>query len=208
MIKYGMILILFLSGCADPSITQKRDILLKRTPTDYVEYSGNKPLSINLIRGELISNGWENQDFLNKLSEKCYDLSYYDSGECALVFYNDELKNKKRDRDYDNCSKSIECSKDRETTNAINELNSKYRIAMARNRYSQEALDAEIRGMCKAVGVGQRRGLTREDIANHINQVPGVSPENRYYLRDIADSCWILSKNGIKDGATEIRSIY
>ncbi|MFJ5338373.1 hypothetical protein ACIPSD_04575 [Pectobacterium sp. CHL-2024] len=208
MIKYGMVLILLLSGCAEPSITQKRDILLKRAPSDYFEYNGNKPLSINLIRSELVSNGWENQDFLNNLSKKCYGLSYSNSGECTIDFYNEELKNKKRDRDYDTCSKSVECSKERETNNAINELNSKYYIAMARNRYTQSALDFEIREMCKAVGVGQRRGLTREDISNHINQVPGVSPENRYYLRDIADSCWILSKNGIKDGATRIKNTY
>lgn len=210
MFKSGwLVLILFiLSGCADPSVTEQRDILLKRAPSGYGEPNSKKPLSINLIRGELMANGWETQEFLNRLSKECFDLSYSQSGLCTLNLYNEQLKDNKYKRDYDNCSKNQECAKERETTNAVNALNSKYYIAMARNRYDQAALDREIREMCKAVGVGQRRWISRDQVSEVINQAPGVSPENRAYLRDIADACWVLSKNGIQDGASKIQNVY
>ncbi|MEB1007764.1 hypothetical protein VC862_24605 [Citrobacter braakii] len=210
MFKSGwLVLILFiLSGCADPSVTEQRDILLKRAPSGYGEPNSKKPLSINLIRGELMANGWETQEFLNRLSKECFDLSYSQSGLCTLNLYNEQLKDNKYKRDYDNCSKNQECAKERETTNAVNALNSKYYIAMARNRYDQATLDREIREMCKAVGIGQRRGISRDQVSEVINQAPGISPENRAYLRDIADACWVLSKNGIQDGASKIQNVY
>ncbi|WP_370622321.1 hypothetical protein NMD09_18190 [Citrobacter portucalensis] len=210
MFKSGwLVLILFiLSGCADPSVTEKRDILLKRAPSGYAEPVSKKPVSINLIRGEMIANGWETPEFLNELASECFDLSYSNSGFCTLNLYNETLKDNKYKREYDNCSKSPECTKDRETTDAINELNSKYYIAMARNRYDQAALDREIREMCKAIGIGQRRGISRDQVSEAINKAPGVSPENRAYLRDIADACWVLSKNGVQDGASKIQNAY
>lgn len=85
MFKSGwLVLILFiLSGCADPSVTEQRDILLKRAPSGYGEPNSKKPLSINLIRGELMANGWETQEFLHRLSKECFGLSYSQSGLCT-----------------------------------------------------------------------------------------------------------------------------
>ncbi|HDL7332079.1 TPA: hypothetical protein PXN50_001873 [Yersinia enterocolitica] len=205
---FFLIASILLSGCAEPPLSQKRDFLIKMAPSIYNPMGASIPVDINTVRGEMVANGWETDDFLKRLSDKCYDLSYAASGSCALDFYYDELKEKKEEKEDVLCSKNSACIKDRETKSAIHDLNHIYYLVMARNQYDQAEFDLTIRQLCKAAGVGQRRGIPLRQIEDDVNQQPGLSPEIRGQLRDVSVSCWVLSKNGVLDGATEIKNIY
>lgn len=199
---------LVLVGCADPSIQKQRDILVSRAPSDFAVNGSNTPVSMNDIRSQLVSNGWETSDFLKRLTDKCYHLSYYKSGSCALDFYYSELVDRKKEQDNAICEKDESCVKERNIINASKELNSTYYLVMARNPYDQSEFDLNIRSLCKAAGVGQRRGVSLEQIKSDVEQQPGMSPEVRGQFRDVAVNCWILSKNGVVDGTTQIKNIF
>ena len=92
--------------------------------------------------------------------------------------------------------------------NESNEINIVYYLVMARNKYDQAEFDLYIRNLCRAAGIGQRRGISLEQMLNDVNQEPGLSPEVRSQFADVARSCWILSKNGIDDATTTIRNAY
>ncbi|MGP8937422.1 hypothetical protein [Enterobacter soli] len=197
-----------LVGCADPSIQKQRDILVSRAPLDFAVNGSNIPVNMKDIRGQLVSNGWETNDFVKRLTDKCYHLSYYNSGSCALDFYYDELVKRKKEQSEAICEKDEKCVKERNVINASRELNATYYLVMARNPYDQSEFDFNIRSLCKAAGIGQRRGISLEQIKSDVEQQPGMSPEVRGQFRDIAINCWVLSKNGVIDGTTEIKNIY
>lgn len=156
----------------------------------------------------MVSNGWETSDFLKRLTDKCYHLSYYKSGACALDFYYSELVERKKEQSNAICDKDEKCVKERNVINASNKLNSTYYLVMARNPYDQSEFDLNIRSLCKAAGIGQRRGISLEQIKSDVEQQPGMSPEVRGQFRDVAVNCWILSENGVIDGTTKIKNIY
>lgn len=208
-ILYGVILsCLVLSGCADPSIQKQRDILVSRAPSDYSVSGSKTPVSMTDLRNKLVSNGWETDDFIKRLTNKCYHLSYYNSGSCALDFYYGELVERTREKSDALCDKDENCIRERNILNAARDLNTTYYSVMARNPYDQSEFDLNIRTLCKAAGIGQRRGIELEQIRSDVEQQPGMSPEIRGQFRDIAVACWILSKNGITDGTTKIKNIY
>ncbi|MFZ5326642.1 hypothetical protein [Enterobacter asburiae] len=197
-----------LVGCADPSMQKQRDILVSRAPSDLAVNGSNIPVSMNDVRSQLVSNGWETNDFIKRLTDKCYHLSYYNSGSCALDFYYGELVERKKEQSNAICERDEQCVKDRNVINASRDLNSTYYLIMARNPYDQSEFDLNIRSLCKAAGVGQRRGISLEQIKSDVEQQPGMSPEVRGQFRDVAVNCWILSKNGVTDGTTKIKNIY
>ncbi|EFK2028468.1 hypothetical protein A8630_002411 [Escherichia coli] len=200
--------ILFLSGCADPSIQKQRDVLIARAPSDFTVRGSNIPVRISDIRGQLVSNGWETDDFVKRLTDKCYHLSYAKSGGCALDYYYSELLKRTGERNDAICNKDEKCIKEKNIIKTANELNTTYYFVMARNPYDQSELDFNIRALCKAAGIGQRRGISIEQIREDVEQQPGLSPEIRGQFRDIAVACWKLSEYGINDGAKEIKNIY
>lgn len=208
----GLLCIFFscmvLVGCADPSIQKQKDILVSRAPSDFSVNGSKIPVSINDIRSQLVSNGWETNDFLKRLTDKCYHLSYYKSGSCALDFYYNELVERKKDQSDALCEKDEKCVKEKNIINASKDLNSTYYLVMARNPYDQSEFDLNIRTLCKAAGIGQRRGISLEQIKLDVEQQPGMSPEVRGQFRDVAVNCWILSKNGVVDGTTQIKNVY
>lgn len=197
-----------LFGCADPSIQKQRDILVSRAPLDFSVNGSNIPVSMNDIRSQLVSNGWETNDFIKRLTDKCYHLSYSKSGSCALDFYYGELVKRTSEKNNAICDRDENCIKEKNVLSASKDLNTTYYFVMARNPYDQAEFDLNIRALCKAAGVGQRRGISLEQIRSDVDQQPGLSPEVRGQFRDIAVACWKLSKNGIADGTKEIKNIY
>ncbi|EKN4037568.1 hypothetical protein [Yersinia enterocolitica] len=208
IVSYVLALTFFLSGCGTVSyqkakdqssattLQEKRDVLIKWMPS----HNGQQQ-NFPKIRGELLRYNGEDSEFLRNLINECYNSG---NDECAYDFYVKELNNKKDEF----CSKNPDCAKDRETSQAINDLNRTYYLVMARNQYDQAEFDLTIRQLCKAAGVGQRRGIPLSQIEDDVNQQPGLSPEIRGQLRDVSVSCWVLSKNGVLDGTTEIKNIY
>lgn len=207
-----MILVLtisfFLAGCGTnaykksrdfssaETLQEKRDALIKWMPS----YNGQLQ-NFPKIRNELIGLNGENEAFLNGLVLTCFNSK---DESCTYDYYSkevDRLNNQK-------CDKDVSCVRRREVMNASNELNSVYYLVMARNKYDQAEFDLYIRNLCRAAGIGQRRGISLEQMLNDVNQEPGLSPEVRSQFADVARSCWILSKNGIDDATTTIRNAY
>lgn len=197
-----------LIGCAEPSIQKQRDILVSRAPSDLAVNGSNIPVRMNDVRSQLVSNGWETNDFLKRLTDKCYHLSYNKSGSCALDFYYGELVERKKQQSNAICEKDEQCVKEKNIVKASMALNDTYYFIMARNPYDQSEFDLNIRTLCKAAGVGQRRGISLEQIQSDVEKQPGLSPEVRGQFRDVAVNCWILSKNGVVDGTTKIKNIF
>ncbi|WP_308537666.1 hypothetical protein [uncultured Kluyvera sp.] len=197
-----------LVGCANPSIQKQRDILVSRAPSDYAVNGSTTPVRMNDIREQLVSNGWETNDFIKRLTDKCYHLSYYDSGSCALDYYYGELLTRKSEKQSAACDKNEECVRNRNVDSASQSLNATYYLVMARNQYDQSWFDLNIRSLCKSAGIAQRNGISLDRIKYDVEQQPGLSPEVRGQFRDVAAACWVLSKNGIQDGTTTIKNIY
>lgn len=200
---YVSVLCFFISACSAPTIQQKRDSLLENASVNPYSSTGSQDKSIYDTRAKLIQYGGETPEFLKKLTDKCYGLPY-ESGQCAINVYSDELKTKQDEA----CDKESSCVIERETKSAIDNLNQQYYFVMARNQYDQAEFDLNIRALCKAAGIGQRGGISLMQVEYDVNQEPGLSPEVRGQFREIAMSCWTLSKNGIADGTTKIKNIY
>lgn len=208
IVGYVLALSFFLSGCGTVSyqkakdqssattLQEKRDVLIKWMP-----FHNGQQQNFPQIRNELLRYNGENNDFLTRLISKCYSSG---NDECAYDFYINELSDKKDEV----CSRDKACVKDREINQGINDLNRTYYLVMARNQYDQAEFDFNIRALCKAAGVGQRGGIPLRQIEEDVNQQPGLPPEVRGQFRDIAMSCWTLSKNGITDGTTQIKNVY
>ena len=209
-LKFVVVLSVLLSlvGCASKTIQQKRDILLNRAPQGYTSRDSGAPVNITELRNKLLSAGGEDDAFLRKLSEVCYEAPYFESGKCTLGFYLDEVEKIERQKREESCKKDISCSKDMEIFQAAQELNRVYYLVMARNPYDQSELDLNLRSLCRAAGVGQRGGIPLDQIRADVEQQPGLSPEIRGQFRDVAISCWKLSKNGVPDGTIKIKNLY
>lgn len=203
-----IMLCLLISGCADPSVYKQRDILVSRAPSNYALRGSSIPVNMADIRGQLVSNGWETDDFIKRLTTKCYQLSYLQSGSCALDFYYGELVKRKSEQSDALCDKNEKCVEERNIYNATRNLNSTYYVVMARNPYDQSEFDLNLRSLCRAAGVAQRRGITLSQIESDIGQQPGLSPEVRGQFKGVAEACWILSENGVADGTTKIKNLY
>ncbi|MBZ6567090.1 hypothetical protein FMJ68_00030 [Klebsiella grimontii] len=198
----------FLAGCGTnvykksrdfasaETLQEKRDALIKWMPS----YNGQLQ-NFPKIRNELISLNGENETFINGLVLTCFNSK---DENCTYDYY---VKEVSRLNDL-KCDKDVACVRDREVMNASDELNRVYYLVMARNQYNQGEFDLYIRNLCRAAGIGQRRGVSLGQMLNDVNQEPGLSPEVRSQFSDVARSCWVLSKNGIDDATTTIRNAY
>ncbi|TCW09236.1 hypothetical protein EDF73_11010 [Raoultella sp. BIGb0138] len=108
----------------------------------------------------------------------------------------------------DECQASKECMNKREVDAASYTLNSIYYSLMAQNPYLQADYDAAVRRMCRSAGEAQRNGVSREQMQKNIDLVEGIAPGVRYQIKQVAESCWKMSKYGVPDGTTQIRSMY
>ncbi|EPJ0509253.1 hypothetical protein ACTBNK_005545 [Klebsiella variicola] len=106
------------------------------------------------------------------------------------------------------CQASKECMGKREIEAASYSLNSIYYSLMAQYPYQQADYDAGIRIMCRSAGKTQRNGVSLERMKENINLAEGIGPEMRYQMIKVAEACWKLSKYGVPDGTTQIRSMY
>lgn len=205
-IIFLLFLSVMLTGCATSeyqkrsdfesafTLQQKRDVLIKWMPFIYAK-------EFTQIRQDLIKLNGESDRFLTGLVTQCYTSGYEN---CTYDYYIRALEQANNEQ----CDKDLNCVKQRDISQATDLLNKTYYLVMARNKYDQSEFDLNIRYLCKAAGVGQRRGISLEQIKSDVEQQPGMSPEVRGQFRDIAVSCWILSKNGINDGTTKIKNIY
>ncbi|MEX0557270.1 hypothetical protein D3C80_25480 [compost metagenome] len=89
-------------------------------------------------------------------------------------------------------------------TAGVNELSGRCHAFV----YQQADYDAGVRIMCRSAGKTQRNGVPLERMKENINLAEGIGPEMRYQMVKVAEACWTLSKNGIPDGTTQIRSMY
>lgn len=176
------------------TLQQKRDVLIKWIPFTYAK-------EFPPIRQELIQKTGENEMFLTGLVAQCYTSGY---DKCAYDYYIRAIEQ----ADDEQCDKTTSCVKQRDISRATNQLNSTYYLVMARNQYDQSWFDLNLRTLCKSAGIAQRNGISLDKIKYDVEQQPGLSPEVRGQFRDVAVSCWVLSKNGIQDGTTTIKNIY
>ncbi|CAH3642663.1 TPA: hypothetical protein I8622_005299 [Klebsiella oxytoca] len=106
------------------------------------------------------------------------------------------------------CQASKECMAKREIDAASYTLNNVYYSLMARYPYQQADSDAGVRHMCRVAGAAQREGVTLEFMKQHISLTEGIGPEMRYQIIQVAEACWKMSKYGVPDGTTQIKSMY
>ncbi|HDO7134436.1 hypothetical protein [Klebsiella pneumoniae] len=106
------------------------------------------------------------------------------------------------------CQASKECMAKREIDAAAYTLNNVYYSLMARYPYQQADSDAGVRRMCRAAGEAERSGVSLELMKKNISLTEGIGPEMRYQIIQVAEACWKMSKYGVPDGTTQIKSVY
>ncbi|EKA8127146.1 TPA: hypothetical protein OUG30_000600 [Klebsiella pneumoniae] len=145
----------------------------------------------------------DNACYFNRYNDLLHDLMYQRQIETQKK-ENEEFARKKETE----CQASKECMAKREIDAASYTLNNVYYSLMARYPYQQADSDAGVRHMCRVAGAAQREGVTLEFMKQHISLTEGIGPEMRYQIIQVAEACWKMSKYGIADGTTQIKSMY
>ncbi|WP_177331975.1 hypothetical protein [Klebsiella michiganensis] len=145
----------------------------------------------------------DNKCYFNRYNDLFHDLMYQRQIEQQKK-ENEELAKQKEAE----CQANKECMAKREIDSASYTLNNVYYSVMARYPYQQADSDAGVRHMCRVAGAAQRDGVTLEFMKQHISLTEGIGPEMRYQIIQVAEACWKMSKYGIADGTTQIKSMY
>ncbi|HHS9775516.1 TPA: hypothetical protein ACTW8Y_000141 [Raoultella ornithinolytica] len=145
----------------------------------------------------------DNKCYFNRYNDLLHDLMYQRQIDQQKK-ENEEFAKQKEDE----CQASKECMGKREIQAASYSLNSIYYSLMAQYPYQQADYDAGVRIMCRGAGKTQRNGVSLERMKENINLAEGIGPEMRYQMIKVAEACWKLSKYGVPDGTTQIRSMY
>lgn len=145
----------------------------------------------------------DNKCYFDRYDDLLHDLMYQRQIEKQKKD-NEQLAQKKEAE----CQASKECMNKREVDAASYTLNSIYYSLMAQNPYSQADYDAAVRRMCRSAGEAQRNGVSLEQMQKNIDLVEGIAPGVRYQIKQVAEACWKMSKYGVPDGTTQIRSMY
>lgn len=145
----------------------------------------------------------DNKCYFNRYNDLLHDLMYQRQIEQQKKENEEFAKQKEAE-----CQASKECMSKREISAASYTLNSIYYSLMAQYPYQQADSDAGVRHMCRVAGEAQRSGVPLDLMKEHINLTEGIGPEMRYQIIKVAEACWTLSKNGVPDGTTQIRSMY
>lgn len=145
----------------------------------------------------------DNKCYFNRYSDLLHDLMYQRQID----------KQKKENEAFAaqkeaECQASKECMAKREIDAASYTLNNVYYSLMARYPYQQADSDAGLRRMCRAAGEAERSGVSLELMKKNISLTEGIGPEMRYQIIQVAEACWTMSKYGVPDGTTQIKSVY
>ncbi|EKQ3325076.1 hypothetical protein G3W18_08325 [Klebsiella pneumoniae] len=164
---------------------------------DYKKITGNY-----LIVPEALSCGWH---------DVCYYNAYANAHDDGIkTFKNNEVlkRQSEQKRKEEDCRSNEKCAAKMEIDSASYTLNSIYYSLMARYPYQQADSDAGVRRMCRAAGEAERSGVSLELMKKNISLTEGIGPEMRYQIIQVAEACWTMSKYGVPDGTTQIKSVY
>lgn len=208
-------LVFFLSGCA-------------LSPSEAISYQ--KEHNFDKQKFKTNAGGSQSVDDLREIYKNVTGLNLpeQNTSECLddnICFYNkyanafDSLMDQRREKERKEneafaakkeaeCQSSKECMNKREVDAASYTLNSIYYSLMAQYPYQQADSDAGVRHMCRVAGAAQRNGVSLDFMKQHINLTEGIGPEMRHQIIQVAEACWKMSKYGVPDGTTQIRSMY
>ncbi|EGT4298807.1 hypothetical protein DOX47_19385 [Cronobacter malonaticus] len=92
------------------------------------------------------------------------------------------------------CLSDPECKKSKEIIDARKGLSWGYSMILGANPYSQAEYDYLVRDICEKTTIAQKKGVSREVLANRMRDLPGVAPRDRGFLTEIVKSCWDISE--------------
>lgn len=212
---YFIPLVFLLSSCA-------------LSPTEAIQYQ--KEHGFDKQKFKTNSGGTQSVDDLREIYKNVTGLKLpeQNTSECLkdnVCYYNkyanvfDSMMDKKREKERKEneafaaqkeaeCQASKECMAKREIDAASYTLNNVYYSLMARYPYQQADSDAGVRRMCRAAGEAERSGVSLELMKKNISLTEGIGPEMRYQIIQVAEACWTMSKYGVPDGTTQIKSVY
>lgn len=150
--------------------------------SDYLKKTGSR-----LIVSDTTSCGWDENCYYNKWA------SAHDEG------INKYLSSKKNDYDMQlaKCLSEPECKRKNSLSKENSNLANLYSMVMATHPYYQSDYDLAIRTVCEKATASQKSGISRKDLEMKVQDVPGIGPQDRVQIVNIAVTCWnISSLNG------------
>lgn len=194
-----------LSSCAAPTATDQG-----KFDDELFSTKGGGKLSVNLLKDMYTKETGENMvtpDALScKWNSSCYYNVWAESYDKSINAYRTRQREQHRRDEIKKCEASPNCAKDRAIDAAVQKLNITYSVVLAQNPYMQAEYDGVIRMMCRKSGEAQRDGVSLEQLMKNLDSVEGVAPQDRRNMKDVAESCWTLSKHGISNGNEKIRT--
>ncbi|HCI9591530.1 TPA: hypothetical protein NQF56_002398 [Klebsiella variicola] len=207
--------VLFFSGCS-------------MSPNDSITYQKNNGFEWKKFQtnsNESLSASDLRKDYKEKTGMDLPNQSTFECQKDALCYYNkyanaygtkmNEFEEEKRKKEavlaqkqVDECMANEQCAAKKKVENASFKLNNLYYGILAQNQYLQADYDAAVRRMCRSAGEAQRNGVSQDNMQKNIDLLEGIAPDTRYQIKQVAEACWTLSRYGVPDGTTEIKSRY
>ncbi|NWA62962.1 hypothetical protein HX773_18825 [Pantoea sp. B9002] len=183
------------------------------SPTDAVSYqkdngfdaikhrtSGGEKLSVLDLKSRYKTETNNNLPIIQTASCKTDDVCYYDS---YAKTYDDLVnkyrleKSKQKAKEEESCASDEKCSREKAVSDLSQRLRQQYSFMLSTNPYFQGDADSIFRSVCDASAKYYKNGNSKESLINNLRDAPGLGPQARGQLLDIASTCWDITKAGV-----------
>ncbi|NNS07344.1 hypothetical protein [Erwinia sp. JH02] len=150
-----------------------------------------------LVVPDAIACGWDGSCYYNAWAHK------HDQG----IDYFESKKREQEKAAEEKCLTEPDCKRNLEVSNYNYSLKNSYIVTVGSHPYQQAEYDMVVRDMCEKSALSQKKGVGLESLINNIQDLPGISPQDRSLIASVAESCWNLSRLG-SDWKEPLRKIY
>ncbi|QDX29564.1 hypothetical protein [Dickeya poaceiphila] len=125
--------------------------------------------------------------------KNCYHTAYLSAFDNGIREF-DEKEKQAADKKEKDCQASKECMDNRSITKYSQQLQMRYQYLLSSNPYQQSDIDYAVRTICERAAGQQSIGVPLDEVVTRLQDAPGLDPNSRIAIVDIAKSCWNLQQ--------------
>ncbi|MGG6193065.1 hypothetical protein ACQV2B_03060 [Pantoea allii] len=130
-------------------------------------------------------------------NNQCYYNLYANKYDDLINKYRDNKREQERQQKEDKCNGEPSCKKEKNIAILKGKIREQYNFMLTMYPYSQSDADVIFRNVCRASEVAYKRGFSKVKFLQSLQDTPGMSPQIRIQLSEIASTCWDITSEGV-----------